>query len=443
MGTISLTSNNALTMSGSGETTWGIALSDISSKIKSDNTNNAKIKKITLKFSGTSYNNAAYSCQSEYYACGLVNSDSDVATSNSGGTGGTNLFKYGKYSIGSKSTVTLPSQSIDITTYFGSTSPHSVQNTDYSRLGVAFTSQALAKKTYTFSLSIEVEYHPNCTVTFKNWDGTVLKTETVIYEGSATAPSNPSRSYDSTYHYTFKSWDKSYSSITSDITVTATYNSVAHSYTTETARTPSTCVTKGSVTKKCSCGATQTTELALDPNNHTGGTELKNVASATCTVTGYTGDTHCKSCGVKLSSGSTISALGHSYSSVATQPTENSKGYTTNTCSRCGHSYVDKHTCLVTLKVNNSSYGTVAGGKICNQGETVTITATPNADCMFISWNDGVTIALRSITATDSITYTAYFGLNAVYVDTSQSVIIYTDLKEAEKVYADETIVYG
>ena len=44
----------------------------------------------------------------------------------------------------------------------------------------------------------------------------------------------------------------------------------------------------------------------LDPENHDGGTEIKNAKAATCTEKGYTGDTHCKGCGVKLSDGKDI-----------------------------------------------------------------------------------------------------------------------------------------
>ena len=56
------------------------------------------------------------------------------------------------------------------------------------------------------------------TVTFKDYDGKVLKTETVEKGKSATAPTTPTRE-----GYTFKGWDKSFSNITSDVTITAQY----------------------------------------------------------------------------------------------------------------------------------------------------------------------------------------------------------------------------
>ncbi|MBQ8503933.1 MAG: InlB B-repeat-containing protein, partial [Clostridia bacterium] len=67
------------------------------------------------------------------------------------------------------------------------------------------------------------------TVTFKNWDGSVLDTQTIQYKSGATAPADPTRAPDDTNHYTFNGWNTDFSSITTDKTVTATYTPTAHS----------------------------------------------------------------------------------------------------------------------------------------------------------------------------------------------------------------------
>lgn len=56
------------------------------------------------------------------------------------------------------------------------------------------------------------------TVTFKDHDGKILKTQTVEKGKAATAPANPSRE-----HFTFAGWDKSFTGVTADMVVTATY----------------------------------------------------------------------------------------------------------------------------------------------------------------------------------------------------------------------------
>jgi uncharacterized repeat protein (TIGR02543 family) len=56
------------------------------------------------------------------------------------------------------------------------------------------------------------------TVTFKDHDGAVLKTETVNHGSSATAPPSPTRD-----GYTFAVWDVAFDNVVSDMAVTATY----------------------------------------------------------------------------------------------------------------------------------------------------------------------------------------------------------------------------
>ena len=211
-------------------------------------------------------------------------------------------------------------------------------------------------------------------------------------------------------------------------------------------KTPATCTAKGTTTYTAtfsvSWATTQTKDVQdISIVNHT---EVTIPAVApTCTETGKTEGKKCSVCGTVTISQTTVSALGHDYKSVVTQPTETSEGYTTHTCSRCGDSYVNSYTCLVTVKANNNSYGTVTGGKTCNKGETTTITATPNEDYTFVSWNDGVISASRNITVTSSVTYTAYFKLNAVYIDISQSAGVLVDTEEADEIYVDTIKAYG
>ena len=56
------------------------------------------------------------------------------------------------------------------------------------------------------------------TVTFKDFDGTVLDTKQVVYGNAATAPAAPVRE-----GYNFTGWDKTFDAVTGDITVTAQY----------------------------------------------------------------------------------------------------------------------------------------------------------------------------------------------------------------------------
>lgn len=65
-----------------------------------------------------------------------------------------------------------------------------------------------------------IESPTTYTVTFLDHDGTTLKTESVESGKSATAPDAPEK-----YGFIFKGWDKPFDNVTSDLTVTAVYES--------------------------------------------------------------------------------------------------------------------------------------------------------------------------------------------------------------------------
>jgi hypothetical protein len=68
-------------------------------------------------------------------------------------------------------------------------------------------------------LTVTATYSINSyTVTFVDWNGAALKTETVKYGHGATAPADPTRT-----GWTFAGWDAAFNNITGDLTVTALY----------------------------------------------------------------------------------------------------------------------------------------------------------------------------------------------------------------------------
>ncbi len=105
---------------------------------------------------------------------------------------------------------------------------------------------------------------------------------------------------------------------------TITIDALGHSMTYVAAKT-GTCTTAGTraamYCSRCNAyyadmGGTQkltTIATALNPDNHTGGTELRNASEATEAEDGYTGDTCCVGCGTVLEAGEVIPALGLPY----------------------------------------------------------------------------------------------------------------------------------
>ncbi|MBQ9880306.1 MAG: leucine-rich repeat protein, partial [Clostridia bacterium] len=91
-----------------------------------------------------------------------------------------------------------------------------------------------------------------------------------------------------------------------------------------------TCASEGVKTYTCTvCNATKTEPIAKDANNHVGGTVVRDARAATYEANGYTGDTYCKGCGAKLSSGKIIPALKPSTDPWEEVTTESSEEITT------------------------------------------------------------------------------------------------------------------
>ena len=89
-----------------------------------------------------------------------------------------------------------------------------------TRTGYTFTGWDKAFTNVTTNLVVTAQYSINTyTVTFKDWNGTVLKTQQVQYGGAATAPANPTRT-----GYTFTGWDKAFTNVTANLVVTAQYS---------------------------------------------------------------------------------------------------------------------------------------------------------------------------------------------------------------------------
>lgn len=174
-------------------------------------------------------------------------------------------------------------------------------------------------------------------VTFKNYNGETLKTETLDYGVTPVAPETPAKPYDDDNHYTFKGWDKEIATVTGEVTYTAEFNTVAHVYGEWTTTKAPTCTEKGSHKKVCECGK----EIAEDMPA-TGHTEVTDAAVApTCTEPGKTEGSHCSVCGEVLTAQQTVNALGHDMGEFeqTTAPTCTAKGVKTATCKRegCNH----------------------------------------------------------------------------------------------------------
>lgn len=106
-------------------------------------------------------------------------------------------------------------------------------------------------------------------------------------------------------------------------------------------------------------------------------TEIRNQREATCTQTGYAGDTYCTDCDKLLSTGKELAALGHDYKvTVTKQPTTTEEGVRTYTCTRCNSSCTESIAKLPDEKHNHSYTGSITKEATCTEAGVRTYTCS-------------------------------------------------------------------
>ena len=189
-------------------------------------------------------------------------------------------------------------------------------------------------------------------VTFKNYNGEVLKTQYVNPGADATAPNvDPTKVADKAAEYSFAGWDKTFTNIQSDLVVTATYTEVAHKLK-KSYQSVSNCTSAATYTQRC-----ENCEVTWD----------------------------------ELFEDATMPALGHSYERANpsySYVSNSSTGKTDNDeheikCSFCSATKWVKHTFNENPHVDKIvATCTVAGETyfLCGCSETKTVTGTTNPD---------------------------------------------------------------
>ena len=106
-------------------------------------------------------------------------------------------------------------------------------------------------------------------------------------------------------------------------------------------------------------------------------TEIWNQREATCTQTGYTGDTYCTDCDKLLSTGKELAALGHDYKATVTkQPTTTEEGIRTYTCTRCSSSYTESIAKLPEEQHTHNYTGSITKEAACTEAGVRTYTCS-------------------------------------------------------------------
>ena len=249
--------------------------------------------------------------------------------------------------------------------------------TNANGTGGSFANEALLSasdfNTYGNPLSLYANWEINkYTITWKNYDGTVLKTDVNVVHG--TTPTydgeTPTRASTVQYTYTFNGWDPTVSTATNDIVYTATF--------TQTTRTYSVTIQSNNE----SYGTVSQSTIANVPYGTT-----VSVSNNTITINGTT---------VTATAASSTTEYTYAFSqwSVSNGATITGATTITATFTRSGRTYT------VTIQSNNNSYGTVSQSTIANVPHGATITVSSNTITI-----NGTTVTATAQSSTAQYTY--------------------------------------
>lgn len=277
--------------------------------------------------------------------------------------------------------------------YTGSTpTKPSTAQYNYSFSGWSPTVEAITSDVeYTAQFSSTLRKY---TVTWKNYDGTVLETDSTEYGRVPTYDgATPVREADAENSYTFAGWHITVSEVKSDIEYIATYTAVPLAYT---------------VTWKNYDG----TVLEVDEKVPYG------------SMPSYDGNIPTREPTAKYT---------YLFAEWDTKVVEVTKDvvYTA-----VFNTVVNEYT----ITTKSSENGTVTGGGTYEHGAWVTITAIPNEGYEFVRWNDGITQNPMTFPVTGNATYSAIFRLNSIYVGTYRPKSVYTDGESLVLVFSREIL---
>lgn len=114
---------------------------------------------------------------------------------------------------------------------YNSATPTKASTAEFDYTFKGWTPEVIAAEENTTYTAEFTATRRSYTVTWLNWDGNILDTDTVEYGQIPSFASIPSRPASDEYTYTFSGWDNTPAAVTEDVTYTATYSQTTNQYT--------------------------------------------------------------------------------------------------------------------------------------------------------------------------------------------------------------------